>query len=60
MSDLPLGFGMALAQNTKAMEYFATLPEQKKQEVIAHTHQISSKDEMHAYVQNLGDHGMQF
>ena len=60
MSDLPLGFGMALAQNTKAMEYFAKLPDQKKQEILAHTHQIHSKDEMHSFVQSLGDNGMLF
>ncbi len=58
MDDLPLGFGMAPAQNTRAMEYFSALPEQKKQEIIAHTHQIRSKNEMHAYVQDLGQPNM--
>ncbi len=53
MDSLPLGFGMALAQNVDAMEYFSALPKQKQEEIIGHTHQIDSKQEMHAYVQSL-------
>ena len=53
MDSLPLGFGMALAQNVDAMEYFAALPKQKQEEIIGHTHQIESKQEMHDYVQSL-------
>ncbi|MFR8974970.1 MAG: hypothetical protein ACLVG9_03160, partial [Eubacteriales bacterium] len=51
--DLPLGFGMALAQNEQAMTYFANLTEEQKQSVITATHNIQSKQEMHNYVQNL-------
>ena len=51
--DLPLGFGMALAQNVPAMECFAELPEQKQEEIIRSTHEIQSKQEMHDFVQNL-------
>ena len=53
MDSLPLGFGMALAQNVDAMEYFSALPKQKQEEIIDHTHEIDSKQEMHAYVQSL-------
>ena len=53
MDSLPLGFGMALAQNVDAMEYFSALPKQKQQEIIDHTHQIESKQEMHDYVQSM-------
>lgn len=53
MDQLPLGFGMALAQNPDTMEYFAKLPEDKKEQIIDHTHSIESKQEMHEYVQNL-------
>ena len=60
MSDLPLGFGMALAQNEGAMQYFAALPEQKKQEIISHTHQLHSRDEMHAFVQSLNEQNVYF
>lgn len=55
--DLPLGFGMALAQNEQAMTYFANLTEEQKQSVITATHNIQSKQEMHNYVQNLPRQG---
>ena len=54
MQDLPLGFGMALAQNEKAMQYFCSLPEEKRVEIVDHTHQIHSRKEMHEYVSHLG------
>lgn len=60
MSDLPLGFGTALAQNEGAMQYFAALPEQKKQEIVSQTHQIHSRDEMYAFVQTLNEQKMNF
>lgn len=50
---IPLGFGMALAQNSKAMEYFSSLSEQQRQAIIAGTHSISSKQEMRAYVNQM-------
>ena len=53
MEQLPLGLGMGLAQNQDAMEYFAKLPQEKKDEIINHTHSIQSKQEMHSFVQNL-------
>lgn len=53
MDDLPLGFAFALAKNTDAMEYFSALPKQQQEEVVSHTHQIESRQEMHDYVQSL-------
>lgn len=55
MDELPLGFGMALAQNPRAMEYFSRQPKEKQGEILAHTHSIRSRSEMHAYVQSLGE-----
>ncbi len=55
MRDLPLGFGMALSQNTKAMEVFCAMCEQDQQNIIDHTHQVDSKKEMQAYVESLSD-----
>ncbi len=49
-AEMPVGFSMALAQNPKAMEKFAKLSEDKKQEIIDGTHSISSRNEMHRYV----------
>ena len=50
---MPVGFAMALAQNPEAMQKFATLSEDKKQEIIAGTHSVKSKEEMHQYVNSL-------
>lgn len=55
MEDLPLGFGMALAQHPEAMQRFCALPEAEQRTVVAHTHDIHSKGEMQAYVENLGN-----
>ena len=51
-TDLPLGMGMALAQDTAAMERFASLPDAQKQAVINGAHAVRSKAEMQAYLQN--------
>ncbi len=51
--EMPIGFAMALAQNPGAMQKFALLSEDKKQEIVAGTHSLKSKEEMHRYVNNL-------
>ena len=51
--EMPVGFSMALAQNPEAMQHFALLSDDKKQEIIDGTHAISSKREMHEYVNKL-------
>lgn len=52
--EMPLGLGMALAQNLNAMNHFASLSREQQQQVIDNTHSIGSKKEMQAYVQQLG------
>ena len=56
--DIPMGLGMALAQNIEAMNFFASLTPAQKQAVINYTHTISSKEEMQAYVDSLPKGGM--
>ena len=51
--DMPIGLGMALAQNMPAMERFALLPKEEQQRIIAATHGIGSREEMQAYVGSL-------
>ena len=51
--ELPLGFGMALAQNETAMKKFEMLSEQEKQAVIQKTHNVNSKKEMQTLVNSL-------
>ena len=51
--DMPMGLGMALAQNMLAMERFASLPKDEQQRIITGTHGIGSREEMEAYVGSL-------
>ena len=53
--ELPLGLGMALAQNSGAMQAFAEMTEAQKLGVIDRTHSISSKKEMRHLVDSIGD-----
>ena len=53
ISELPLGLGMALAQNPSAMESFTAMSEAERRQVIEHTHSIRSKQEMQAFVNSL-------
>ncbi len=52
-NELPMGFGMALAQHPEAMERFAGLPEAERQAIIDGIHAVHSKQEMQAYVERL-------
>jgi len=50
---IPLGLGMALAQNGQALSHFAGLPLDERQRIIDKTHGIESKKEMKSFVNNL-------
>ena len=52
-NEMPVGFAMALAMNPDAMQKFAAFSEAKKQEIIAGTHAVNSKEEMRRYVESL-------
>lgn len=52
-NELPLGFGMALAQNERAMQRFEALSDGEKQSLLARAHAVSSKREMQALVDGL-------
>ena len=52
--DLPLGLGMALAQNASAMERFAALSPTEKQSAIDGARQVRSPREMRQYVEDIG------
>ena len=53
--DLPLGFGMTLAQNENAMENFEAMTESQKEEIIKRTHDVNSKDEMQRLVNSISN-----
>ncbi|WP_293009505.1 MULTISPECIES: hypothetical protein [unclassified Oscillibacter] len=50
-NELPLGMGMALAQDVAAMERFSALPEAEKQSLINGARAVRSGPEMRAYLQ---------
>lgn len=56
--ELPLGFGMALAQNETAMQRFEAMTEPEKQAILQQTHNIRSKKEMRQFVSQLGSGDM--
>ena len=51
--ELPLGLGMALAQNESAMSAFESLSETEKRAFIQRTHSVRSKQEMRQLVAGL-------
>jgi len=52
--EIPIGFTFALALNQPAMEYFSSLSDTGKHQVIGHVHTIQSKKEMRSFVDSLG------
>lgn len=53
--EIPIGLGMALAQDLDAMQQFSSLSDAQKKEVIQKTHQVKSKQEMKNLVSNLAE-----
>lgn len=51
--DLPLGFGMALVQNEKALLRFGKMSDAEQQRVLDHTHEIESKEAMKAFIDSI-------
>lgn len=55
--DIPIGFGMALAQNAAAMEHYSGLTEAKKEELLNRARDAKSKSEMDSIVAELNGFG---
>ena len=51
--EIPLGFGIALAQNEKAFNNFAYLTQNRRNEYIERAHAVQSKDEMQQLVMEI-------
>lgn len=56
---VPIGFGMALAVNEPAMNAYAAMTEEQKQEIINKAHNVHSEKEMHDLVTPLARPTMQ-
>ena len=54
-STVPIGFGFALAGNTAAMNRYAHLPEEQKQEILDKAHNVRSEKEMYSLVASLAN-----
>jgi len=52
-TDLPLGFGMALAQSEPAMKGYAALTEAEKEQLILRCKDVKTKKEMQEIVDSL-------
>lgn len=52
-NNIPLGFGMALAQNEAAMCVYANLSAAEKQSIIDRTRTVTSKKEMQNLVSEI-------
>jgi len=50
---VPIGFGMALAQNYDAMAAYSAMPEDQKQAVLNQAHNVRSEREMHQLVAGI-------
>ncbi len=51
--DLPVGFGLAMAQRPEAMARFAALPEAERRAVVDRARSARSKREMQSCVDQL-------
>lgn len=51
--DIPMGLGMALAENAGALQYFAGLTADQRRRIVENTRDIKSKTEMRRYVRDL-------
>lgn len=58
-SKVPIGFGLALSGNTAAMNRYAHLNEQQKQDILNRAHQIRSEKEMYSLVASLANGTLQ-
>ena len=56
---VPIGFGLALAGNTAAMNHYAQLTEEEKQDVLNKAHNVRSEKEMYSLVASLANGTMQ-
>ena len=52
---VPIGFGLALSANTAAMNRYAHLSEEQKQDILKRAHNVKSEKEMYSLVASLAN-----
>ena len=58
-NNVPIGFGLALAANTAAMNRYAQLSQQQQQAILNKAHNVRSDKEMYALVASLSNGTME-
>lgn len=53
--DMPIGFGLSLAANTKAMHCFAGMSDEEKRAVIEASRNQHTREDMERFVTDLGN-----
>ena len=53
--QVPIGFGLALSSNTAAMNRYAHLPEDQKQDILQKARNVQSEEEMYTLVADLAN-----
>ena len=53
--ELPIGFGLSLAANSKAMEAFSKMSDAEKTSVVEKSRQMQSREDMENFVNKLGE-----
>jgi uncharacterized protein YdeI (YjbR/CyaY-like superfamily) len=52
--QVPIGFGMALARNPKALNAYSAMTEDQKQAILTQAHNARSEQEMNRIVNCIG------
>lgn len=58
--DMPIGFGLSLAANTKDMEAFSNMSDAMKTAAVEKSRTMKSREEMESYVNSLGEENTGF
>lgn len=53
--DMPIGFGLSLAANARAMECFAAMSDEEKRAVIETSRNQHTREDMERFITNLGN-----
>lgn len=53
--NLPIGFGLSLAANTKSMQIFANMSDEEKTKVVQQSRQMQTREEMEKFVNKLSE-----
>lgn len=53
--ELPIGFGLMLAANNKAMDNFAKMTDEEKRSVLEVSRTKQTRNEMESFVNSIGE-----